>query len=95
MNFNNLYLKLKRAGYEPDRKKIYSITGRVVDSIWIYHDYSGPYPSKAALDIYEAVTNIARRAGYYSEGRGCKQATCIYNETYQAHFERHKEEAAF
>ena len=46
--------------------------------IMVYHDYSGLYPDRAAMEKHNAVMNIARRAGLKAEQRGHYTATLIY-----------------
>ena len=89
MKFSQLYNKLKRAGYDPELATVQNVTpsGAACSIIIVHHDYTGPHPTREALAAYEAITATARRAGYYSEPRGHKSATYIYDMSPAAYME--------
>lgn len=46
--------------------------------IMVLHDYSGPYPTRDALEKHQAAQRIAEKWGFRAERRGHCTATLIY-----------------
>lgn len=80
MSITALYSKLMKQGYEVERVTVYNVngSGKARHGIRVKHDYYGQYSTKDALDIHIAVANIARRAGFQADKRGCCTVTLIY-----------------
>ena len=80
MTFNKLYNNLVKAGYDVKTGTLCNVdgTGRDSELIIVNHNYTGLYPDKTALNIAEAVRNIAIKNNFRYQHRGYYQATYIY-----------------
>ena len=80
MTLNKLYNKLVKAGYNVETGTLYNIggTGENAEMIIVNHDYSGPYPTREALNTAENARNLAIKNNFHYQHRGNYQATFIY-----------------
>ena len=80
MSITALYNKLTKQGYDVKRITVYNVSGSGKDAEGIIarHDYTGPYPTRDALETHAAISNVARRAGFTADQRGHYAATLVY-----------------
>lgn len=80
MSITTLYNKLTKQGYDVKRITVYNVngSGKDAEGIIARHDYTGPYPTRDAIEAHAAISNIARRAGFTANARGHYTGTLIY-----------------
>ena len=69
--------RLNNAGLETKRIRLSCADGER-DGIAVQHNYTGPYPDRAARDAMQKARIIATNCGYIPESRGYYTATYIY-----------------
>ena len=78
-SLDRLEKRINAAGIDTRRNQIMTEHGPVPVLI-AEHDYTGPYPTREALDRLDAVRRICARYNVRRELRGYYQATFIWEE---------------
>lgn len=80
MTIEKLRKSLLKKGFDARPITLHNIngTGETAPAIMVYHDYEGPYPTRATFDAHNAAAAAASRNGFKYEQRGHYSATLIW-----------------